>query len=965
MPIVINTNLNSITAQRSLETVNRQLTQSIQRLSSGLRINSARDDASGLVIATRLTSQIRGLNAAVRNLSDGISLVQTAEGGISSITSNLQRIRELAVQSANITLTETERAALQSEVALAREEISRVAQQTTFNGRVLLNGTLGPGNFVAGANITDVLSFSGIEDLRATALGFNQTTGAPPTPVGDGPGGLPGFTRTNLSVLSTGTSVAQSITVLGTTYTLGSFAPGAKDLTTAINGLGVAGLTASVGANTLNGSVDSSYLNYFDPEGTLTINGVDIALVGSRSNNLSQNVDAAVASINARTIDTGVVASNGVSQGNGLVLTAADGRNLTVSFAASDINETRAPIGPGPGGVPGFIATNIDVTSAASAGAQNVNVLGTNYALGTFTRDARTLAEAINNAEIPGLSANAEANVYNGAQNSSYFNFFDPEGVLTLNQVAITLTGLKSNSLSQNVDLAVAVINAVSGQTGVTAANGTANGAGIILTAADGRNITVDFQATDINTQQTVSGAGPGGLPGFIANDIAVAGSTTAAAQSVEVLGTSYALGTFAPSANNLVSAINAAGIAGLTATANANVVEGEQDSSYYQYYAPQGILTINGVDIGLSANKTSSMTSNIATTINAINQMSAQTGVVAQNGFSDGKGVVLTAADGRTITVTFQATDVGNQTAPDYSTTAGNFGVAITGAAGQTGTIDLAYLAPTGVLTGDVTFSASTGLTQTNFDVVGELGPDTDPAPDFATVAGNFGLLKTSTAGVAGSISIAYAAPTGVLSGSVQFNSATGLAQTAFSVQGELGPDTDPAPDYLSAAGNFGITTTGPNGVSPSINISYVAPSGVLSGTVELSESTNVNDRVLQVVGSLQSPDFRSVANIDVSSITGANLAIQTIDGALQTVNSTRARLGGVLNRLDSAIDNLRVAEENQIAARSRIMDADIAAETAALARAQVLQESGIALLVQANAIPMNVVNLLRSSYL
>ncbi len=965
MPIVINTNLNSITAQRSLETVNRQLTQSIQRLSSGLRINSARDDASGLVIATRLTSQIRGLNAAVRNLSDGISLVQTAEGGISSITSNLQRIRELAVQSANITLTETERAALQSEVTLAREEITRVAQQTTFNGRVLLNGGLGPGNFVAGANITDVLSFSGIEDLRATALGFNQATGLPPTPVGEGPGGVPGFTRTNLQVLPTGTSTAQSITVLGTTYTLGSFAPGARDLANAINGLGVAGLNAAVGANTINGSIDSSYVNYFDPEGTLTINGVDIALVGSRSNNFSQNVDAAVAAINARSIDTGVVASNGVSQGNGLILTAADGRNLTVSFEATDINETRAPIGPGPGGLPGFIATNVDVTSAANASAQNVNVLGTNYALGTFERDARTLAEAINNAEIPGLSANAEANVYEGAQSSSYFNFFDPEGVLTLNQVAITLTGLKSNSLSQNVDLAVAAINAVSGQTGVTASNGTGNGAGIILTAADGRNITVDFQATDINTEQAITGAGPGGLPGFIANEIAVAGSSVAAAQSVDVLGTNYALGTFAPSANNLASAINSAGIAGLTATANANVVEGEQDSSYYQYYAPQGILTINGVDIALSANKTSSMTSNIATTINAINQVSAQTGVVAQNGFSDGKGVVLSAADGSTITVTFQATDVGNETAPDYSTTAGNFGVAITGAAGQTGTVNLAYLAPEGVLSGNVNFSSSTGLTQTNFDVVGELGPDTDPAPDLATVAGNFGLLETSAAGVAGSISIAYAAPDGVMNGSVQFNSATGLGQTSFTVQGELGPDTDPAPDYLSVAGNFGITTTGPNGVSPGIDISYVAPSGILSGTVELSESTNLTERTLQIVGSLQSPDFRSVADIDISTITGANLAIQTIDGALQTVNSTRARLGGVLNRLDSAIDNLRVAEENQIAARSRILDADIAAETAALARAQVLQESGIALLVQANAIPMNVVNLLRNSYL
>ena len=144
MPIVINTNLNSITAQRSLETVNRQLTQSIQRLSSGLRINSARDDASGLVIATRLTSQIRGLNAAVRNLSDGISLVQTAEGGINSITSNLQRIRELAVQSTNITLTETERAALQSEVALARDEISRVAQQTTLQWSSVAQRELGP-----------------------------------------------------------------------------------------------------------------------------------------------------------------------------------------------------------------------------------------------------------------------------------------------------------------------------------------------------------------------------------------------------------------------------------------------------------------------------------------------------------------------------------------------------------------------------------------------------------------------------------------------------------------------------------------------------------------------------------------------------------------------------------------------------------------------------------------------------
>jgi len=959
MPIVINTNLLAITAQRNLETVNRQLTQAVERLSTGRRINSARDDASGLAIATRLTAQIRGINAGIRNLSDGTSIAQTAEGGLNSITNNLQRIRELSVQAGNLSLTSADRGALQAEVLQLRDEINRVAEQTSFNGRALLNGSFGAGNFIAGANLTDTLAFAGIQDSRASALGFSVPTGGPATPVGNGPGGVPGFNQTNINVLPTGTPVAQSINVLGTTYTLGSFAPGAKALSAAINALGVPGLAASAGPNVINGSTDSGFVNFFDPEGTLTINGVDITLVGSRTNTLSQNVDAAVTAINARADDTGVIASNGVADGKGLILTAPDGRNVTVSFVATDINESNELIGPGPGGTPGFTAGSVNVTASATIGAQNVNVLGTNYALGSFEPDAKELAAAINAASIPGLTANADANVYNGEQNSSYFNFFDPEGVLTLNQVAITLSGLKNNSLSQNVDLAVAAINAVSAQTGVTASNGTGAGQGVILTAADGRNITVSFEATDINVSQTVSGGGPGSAPGFIASNIAVASSDSASFQSVDVLGTNFALGSFAPGAQNLAAAINGAGIAGLSATANANVLDGQQDTSYYQNFDPQGILTVNGVDIALSSNQTTNITANIANTINAINQVSGQTGVTAQNGFSQGKGVILTAADGRTINVSFEATDAGEQS------TAGNFGVALTGAGGQAGTVNLAYLAPEGVLTGSIAFSSSTGLAQTNFNVIGELGPDTDPAPDLATLAGNFGLRTTGSAGVAGSISLGFSAP-GVANGSVVFNPATGLSQTAFQVESEQGPDTDPAPNFLSVAGNFGITTTGANGVSPGINISFVAPDGVLSGTVELSESTNVTPRVLQVVGSLQEPsNFYSVADIDISTTAGANLAIQAVDGALQALTFSRARLGGFLNRLESAIDNLRVSAENQIATRSRIVDADFAAESAALARAQVLQESSLALLVQANTIPLNVVNLLRSNFL
>src|SRR5690606_30215429 len=124
----------------------------IQRLSSGMRINSAKDDAAGLAISERFTTQIRGANQAARNANDGISLAQTAEGALSEIGNNLQRIRELAVQSANATNSATDRAALQAEVAQLVSEIDRVATQTNFNGTNLLDGTFQAQDFQVGAN---------------------------------------------------------------------------------------------------------------------------------------------------------------------------------------------------------------------------------------------------------------------------------------------------------------------------------------------------------------------------------------------------------------------------------------------------------------------------------------------------------------------------------------------------------------------------------------------------------------------------------------------------------------------------------------------------------------------------------------------------------------------------------------------------------------------------------------------
>ncbi len=168
---VINTNVMSLNAQRNLTTSQSSLATSLQRLSSGLRINSAKDDAAGLAISERFTTQIRGLNQAARNANDGISLVQTAESALGEVTNNLQRIRELAVQSRNATNSQSDRDALNTEAQQLMSEINRVASQTSFNGVKLLDGSFTNQAFQVGANAGETISVSSIVNANSTSLG--------------------------------------------------------------------------------------------------------------------------------------------------------------------------------------------------------------------------------------------------------------------------------------------------------------------------------------------------------------------------------------------------------------------------------------------------------------------------------------------------------------------------------------------------------------------------------------------------------------------------------------------------------------------------------------------------------------------------------------------------------------------------------------------------------------------------
>ncbi|MEE9475731.1 MAG: flagellin [Roseateles sp.] len=315
MSLQINTNLNSLTAQINLNTNQNALSTAISRLSSGLRINSAKDDAAGLAISERFTSQINGLAQAARNANDGISLAQTAEGALGSIGNNLQRIRQLAVQSANATNSSSDRTALQQEVTQLQQEIDRVATQTQFNGLNLLDGSFTAQQFQVGASAGQTISVNSIASARSSALG--QYTG---------------FSSSNVSIgTANNTAAALSVNVGGTTYNLGSVAIDAKAQASAINSGNVPGLTATANATTIAAAVQTN-AGSAAGNATLNVNGVAITVAGVfGAGAQATNRAAVISALNAQSAATGVSASD---TGSGVALSAADGRNITVTYTA-------------------------------------------------------------------------------------------------------------------------------------------------------------------------------------------------------------------------------------------------------------------------------------------------------------------------------------------------------------------------------------------------------------------------------------------------------------------------------------------------------------------------------------------------------------------------------------------------------------------------------------------------------
>jgi flagellin len=381
MASTINTNIVSMNAQRNLGMSQASLATSMQRLSSGLRVNSAKDDAAGLAISERMNTQVKGLTVAARNANDGISLAQTAEGALGKVGDMLQRMRELAVQSGNATNSKSDRAALQSEVSQLAAEIDRVAKTTSFNGTKMLDGSFSGAVFQVGANSGDNITIGGLANATGKGLAnvsYGQASGAV-TASGISSGGAAGNYDAKLSSGTLSITVSGSAAVdLGELAAASSADERVGQIVAAINAktndTGVVAFLAKDDAGALSINIRSSALTSAGTAANVTLSGFTAANAGFASPTVTaaagtdktgidnvnvttqadawvalKKIDHAIDQVNSSRADLGAIQSRFESSIGNIEnqtenISAARGRIVDADFAKETANLSRAQI---------------------------------------------------------------------------------------------------------------------------------------------------------------------------------------------------------------------------------------------------------------------------------------------------------------------------------------------------------------------------------------------------------------------------------------------------------------------------------------------------------------------------------------------------------------------------------------------------------------------------------------------
>jgi flagellin len=456
MSTSINTNISALAAQSSLRKTGLDQSTSMERLSTGIRINNAKDDAAGLAISTRMTANIRGISAAIRNANDGISLTQTAEGSLTAIGDNLQRIRELAVQAANSTNTASDRNALNAEATQLVSEIDRVANNSSFNGIKLLDGSYQNQSLQVGAGneLNDRISIS-IGSAKSNALGIGTSLS---------------YSKT----LSQGASVTSSALVAGDLSINGfqvaaTISDGVSYKNAAASGLAKSvainsmtaqtGVTATVSSTVVAG-VASTTPTVAVVANDLKINGVDIGAIAASTNVQDRGTQTAAA-INAKTTLTGVTATSDTTTG-AVSLTAIDGRNINIAATNN-----------------GVAGTGLGVTTANATTSSNANTTESNVV--TFADMVATNTINIGGLTYTSTAATSKEQlvaIFKGMKSGDTSNALG----LATGTFSGTLTGFKVNANGAATDSVLFVSDIPSSTAPALANTGTA--AAAVVTAS-------------------------------------------------------------------------------------------------------------------------------------------------------------------------------------------------------------------------------------------------------------------------------------------------------------------------------------------------------------------------------------------------------------------------------------------------------------------------------------------------
>ena len=910
---VINTNVKSMYAQDALTVNNRKLDQSMQRLSTGLRINSAKDDAAGLAISNRMSSQISGLSVAIRNANDGISMMQTAEGALGEVTDMLQRMRELALQSASDINNDNDRSYLNAEVQSLKTEIDRIVSTTQFNGKNLLDGTMNA-MLQIGEKAGQTMNVA-IGNLATAALGTTSSSG--------------------VTTASTSNS-AQGVAAVSTISQM------------AFNGNDTYGFVLRVGngtgSSTENLTIAGGVVKGNDAEDVATkiraAATAAVTAVAGQTTTAAAATRAAMANLDVK------------ANGNVLTITNKLGDKVEVSGFTSSANGTASYASVSGSGTSRLLSDTAAATSVANINASPATTAtgtlalenGKSYSfrlndqlininnLGTGTTTAQALA-AIKLAIGSGGAGSTVATSGTGTGTTHSFSLQDTTG----KQVAITnFSSTSAPAGSAGSMVLTSRVGTISG----SFANGGVDSQTIALA---GDIVQLSFSQADANYTFNIGGAPASGQTAATGTSFTV--NTAAGASLADALAT-------------VRDQINANSTA--FALVEARVVDGKLElqqktgqtgtkihtfSSTGKPAVIAGTATLGGTNL---------VTAGAASTTNGVQATASQMAL----SFSESDNYSFTLTNASTGTTTISATVNGSDYSALVSAVNSN-----TTATGITARVDgnkvlLEKASGAGFTLANMSSTGSGKMTAANAAGQGSSAVLDDTAAITGATTAAAGIATATTMELTNSgneTKVGFTISDGTTNAVVRPGAWT--VADGLDIVAEVNRALTTAGSSITAAYAAGkLTLT--NATGGKIEINNYSSDGTTTLTATPASGQGVG-KVLDdsSLGGLQA----SVSAVAITTQAGSSNAIATIDRALENINSQRANLGAFQNRLNYTVNNLSNIVTNTSQSRSRILDTDYATETTNMAKSQIIQQAATAMLAQANQSAQSVLALLK----